>query len=121
MEKFKRSGKVQIYLTPNAEVMLKRTLFFTNPAHIRTHFEQLVVCLKKENQERSVPIEDIALVVLENPQITITLPALQKLNAANVAVICCNEKHHPSAMLLNLDGHHLQGELFRYQVDALLP
>jgi len=100
--------------------MLKRTLFFTNPAYISTRQEQLKVALKNSSDERLVPIEDIGFVILEHPQITITLPAMQKLNDHNVALICCNHKHHPAAMLLNLDGHHLQGELFRQQIDCPL-
>ncbi len=100
--------------------MLKRSLFFTNPTYLSTRKEQLVV-ETKEGEEHSIPIEDIGFVVLENPQITITMPAMQKLNANNVALVCCDEKHHPSAMLLNLDGHHLQGELFRNQLQASEP
>ena len=100
--------------------MLKRSLFFTNPAYLSTRQEQLVV-ETKEGSEHTVPIEDIGFVVLEHPQITITMPAMQKLNANNVALVCCDEKHHPSAMLLNLDGHHLQGELFRNQLQASEP
>lgn len=100
--------------------MLKRSLFFTNPAYLSTRQEQLVV-ETKERGEHSIPIEDIGFVVLEHPQITITMPAMQKLNDNNVALVCCDEKHHPSAMLLNLDGHHLQGELFRNQLQASEP
>lgn len=101
--------------------MLKRTLFFTNPAYISIQQEQLKVALKNSTEERLVPIEDIGFVILEHPQITITLPALQKLNDHNVALVCCNEKHHPASMLLNLDSHHLQGELFRHQVSCSVP
>lgn len=100
--------------------MLKRSLFFTRPAYLSTRQEQLVV-ETKEGVEHTVPIEDIGYVVLEHPQITITLPAMQKLNANNVALVCCDEKHHPSAMLLNLDSHHLQGELFRNQLQTSEP
>lgn len=101
--------------------MLKRTLFFTNPAYLSTRQQQLVVQNTSTKDEKTVPIEDIALVVLENSQITITLPALQQLNSNNVAVICCDDKHMPSAMLLNLDGHHLQSEVFRQQLDSTQP
>lgn len=100
--------------------MLKRTLFFANPAYISTRQEQLVV-KPFQAEERTVPIEDIGFVVLEHPQITLTMPALQKLNSNNVAVVLCNDKHHPDAMLLNLDGHHLQGELFGQQISASVP
>jgi CRISPR-associated protein Cas1 len=99
--------------------MLKRSLFFTNPAYLSIRQQQLVV--KQHEQERQVPIEDIALVVLENPQITVTLPTLQQLNENNVAVVFCNDKHMPASMLLNLDGHHLQSEIFRQQLDSTVP
>lgn len=101
--------------------MLKRTLFFTNPAYLSTRQRQLVIQNTTTRDERTVPIEDIALVILENSQITITLPALQQLNSNNVAVICCDDKHMPASMLLNLDGHHLQSELFRQQLDSTQP
>jgi len=101
--------------------MLKRTLFFSNPAYISSHQQQLVIHLKQTNEERTVPIEDIAFVILEHPQITVTMPALQQLNSNNVAVVFCDEKHLPASMLLNLDGHHLQGELFRNQLNCSVP
>jgi CRISPR-associated protein Cas1 len=100
--------------------MLKRSLFFTNPAYLSTKDQQLVV-KSNEGIVNTIPLEDIGFVVLENPQISITLPAMQKLNANNVALVCCDEKHHPSALLLNLDSHHLQGELFRNQIQASEP
>ncbi len=98
--------------------MLKRTLFFTNPTYLSARQNQLVINLPQSNEEKTVPIEDIGFVILEHPQTTITLPAMQQLNENNVAVVMCNQQHLPSAMLLNLDGHHLQGELFRQQVDS---
>ncbi|WP_430809927.1 MULTISPECIES: type II CRISPR-associated endonuclease Cas1 [unclassified Carboxylicivirga] len=101
--------------------MLKRTLFFSNPAYLSIQHNQLVVNLTDKETTRTVPIEDIGMVILEHPQITITMPALQQLNAHNVAVVCCDEKHLPSAMLLNLDSHHLQNELFRNQINSTLP
>ena len=100
--------------------MIKRSLFFTNPAYISTKDNQLVIETPK-GDKRSLPIEDIGFAVLENPQITMTIGAMQKLNENNVALICCDEKHHPASMLLNLDGHHLQGELFRQQINASVP
>lgn len=101
--------------------MLKRTLFFTSPAYLSVRQSQLVVSLKETNEERTVPIEDIGIVIIEHPQISLTMPTLQLLNTHNVAVIFCDEKHMPASMLLNLDGHHLQNELFRNQINSSLP
>ena len=99
--------------------MLKRSLFFGNKASITTKHQQLVV--KTAEREATIPIEDIGFVVLEHPEIYISLPTLQRLIKNNVAVLFCNDKHLPTGMLLNLDAHHLQQELFAYQVNASLP
>lgn len=101
--------------------MLKRTLFFSTPAYLSLKDQQLVISLKETDTTRTVPIEDIAMVILEHWQITISMAALQQLNAHNVAVVTCDEKHMPAGMLLNLDGHHLQNELFNKQINAALP
>lgn len=98
--------------------MIKRALLLSSPAYLHIKDEQLVISSKENGEDKTIPAEDIGFVMLENPQTTITLPAIQKLNDHNVALICCNKEHHPVAMLLNLDGHHLQGELFRNQISA---
>lgn len=72
-------------------------------------------------EARSVPIEDIGFVVIENQQISCTIPLLNALVAHNVAVVICNEKHLPVSMLLNLDGHTIQTELFGHQLRASVP
>jgi len=99
--------------------MLKKTLFFGNKASIHTKLEQLQI--KTEQRETTVPIEDIGFLVIEHPEIFISIPTLSKLVENNVAVVFCNQKHMPSSMLLNLDGHHLQQEQFKKQINATVP
>jgi len=68
--------------------MIKRTLFFGNPSYLSTKNEQLLIAYPdKEKSNKTVPIEDIGFVVLENPQITISNRLLEKLTANNVAVV----------------------------------
>lgn len=99
--------------------MLKRTLFFGNKASINTRLEQLVI--KTEQRETTVPIEDVGFVVIEHPEIYISITTLSKLTDNNVAVIFCDQKHMPSSMLLNLNSHHLQQEVFKNQINASAP
>ena len=99
--------------------MIKRTLFFANKSSLTTKNEQLII--KTNEREASVPIEDIGFVVIENQESYISLPTINKLINNNVAVIFCNEKHMPSSMLMNLDGHHLQHEFFKAQINASEP
>lgn len=102
--------------------MLKRTLFFGNPAYLSTKDKQLVITFPdKEQAQRTVPIEDIAVVVLENQQITITNGLLEKLVQRGVAVINCNQQHLPIGMFLPLSGHSEQTKRFREQINASVP
>lgn len=100
--------------------MIKRTLYFGNPAYLSTREEQLVITLK-DAEKKTAPIEDLGIVILDHQQITITQCAISKLLANNVALITCNETHHPTGLLLNLDGHTLQSQKFRAQVTASIP
>lgn len=101
--------------------MLKRTLFFTKPAYLSVKNNQLVVDLKDEGKVKTVPVEDIGFILIENMQITFSMPLINELMNNNVAVIFCNEKHHPQSMLLNMDANHQQTEIYRQQVAASEP
>ena len=71
--------------------MLKRTIVLTNPASLRLKDNQVKIALRAEGvEERSVPIEDIGVVLVENQQVSITIPLLNALADDNVAVIFCN-------------------------------
>ena len=63
--------------------MIKRTLCFTNPAYLSLKDRQMVIRLPevekgdvpdvvKKEAVRTVPVEDIGVVVLDNRQITVT-------------------------------------------------
>jgi CRISPR-associated protein Cas1 len=99
--------------------MIKQTLYFGSQTYLSTKNEQLVI--KTAATETSRPIEDIGVVLLDNPQITITQYTITKLLENNVALIHCNEKHLPTGMLLNLDGNTLQRQRFQKQIEASEP
>ena len=105
--------------------MIKKTLFFGNPAYLSVKNSQLVV--RRTDPEiqqevvRTVPIEDIGVVMLEDRQITITNVALDALLQNNCAIITCDEKHMPAGMLLPLEGNTIQSERFANQIEASLP
>lgn len=102
--------------------MIKRTLHIGNPAYLRTQNEQLVVDYPDKAQEsRSVPIEDVGILVLDNPQITISQQLMARLIENNAAIVTCNHSHHPTGLLLNLDGHTLQSQRFKAQIEASEP
>lgn len=113
--------------------MIKKTLYFGNPTYLSLRDAQLVVKmpeiekndtlpeLYKKAAERTIPIEDIGVVVLDNKRITITTGVMEALLGNNCAVITCDRKSMPTGMMLPLSGNTLQSERFRDQIDASLP
>lgn len=113
--------------------MIKRTLYFGNPAYLSVRLSQLEIRLPeveknttlstnfKESSVKRIPIEDIGVVVLDNRQITITQGALGALLDNNVAIISCDEQRMPSGLMLPLAGNTTQSERFRHQIEASLP
>jgi CRISPR-associated protein Cas1 len=101
--------------------MIKRTLYFGNPAYLKTKEEQLVFEGTDTGETKAIPIEDIGVLILDHQQITISQALIAKLLANNVALITCDNSHHPTGMLLNLDGHTLQSQKFQAQLEASVP
>ncbi|MDE5691198.1 MAG: CRISPR-associated endonuclease Cas1, partial [Alistipes sp.] len=102
--------------------MLKRALFFSTPFCLSLRNGQLIVHTKEAPEmQKSIPIEDIGTIVLEDQQTTLTLPLLNALSDNNVAVIFCGNDRMPNAMLMNLDSNKTQGESYRTQVEAREP
>ena len=113
--------------------MIKKTLCFTNPIYLSLRNAQLVLHLPevegndtlpetlKKEAERTIPIEDIGVVVLDNRRITVTSGVLEALLANNCAVITCDQKGMPVGLLLPLCGNNTQNERFRMQLEASLP
>ena len=113
--------------------MIKKTLYFGNPAYLSLSNDQLVVkmpevenakevsdLIRKESV-RTLPIEDLGVVILDHKQITITQAAIATLLDHQVALITCNERSMPTGLLLPLQGNTLYSERFRSQIDASLP
>ncbi len=101
--------------------MIKRTLYFGNPAYLKMKDEQLVIELQETGELKTAPIEDIGVVILDHQQITITQSVLAKLLANNTAIITCDSTHHPIGLQLTLDGHTLQSQKFKVQIEAPVP
>lgn len=113
--------------------MIKRSLYFGNPAYLSIQNEQLIIRLPDEGNElalpeefnyqiqRSIPVEDIGVLVIDNKQVTITQSVFEKLLENNAAVICCDSTHHPAGLLLPLSVNTVQSERFRQQISASIP
>jgi CRISPR-associated protein Cas1 len=75
----------------------------------------------KRDALATIPVEDIGIVVIDNPQITLTSGLLQALQENNVAVIICDSRHMPQSLLLPLEGNSIQQERYDNQLAATEP
>lgn len=102
--------------------MLKRTLHFSNPVHLYMRNRQLMIDFKDTlTKSRSIPIEDIGLVVLENPQITLSISLIQELANEKTAIITCDHTYMPNGMFLPFEANTEQTERFRKQINVSEP
>lgn len=113
--------------------MIKKTLYFGNPAYLSLRNGQLVIKMPevekcdnlpdsfKKQAEVTKPIEDIGVVVLDNKQITITTGAMEAMLENNCALITCDSHSMPVGLMLPLCGNTTQSERFRHQIEASLP
>jgi CRISPR-associated protein Cas1 len=113
--------------------MIKKTLYFGNPAYLSMRDEQLVVKLPeveknkelpdsfRQKSEARIPIEDIGVVVLDHQQITVTQGLLDHLLSNNTAVITCDSSRMPAGLMLPLSGNTTQRERWHDQMEASVP
>ena len=93
--------------------MIRRTIEISSAAYLRVNLKQLII--SREDEEHSVPFEDIGFLILDNPQITCSQSVFRHCAENNVALIITDEKHLPSSLLLPLDVHSTQGKTMRMQ------
>lgn len=67
--------------------MLKKTIFVSNKSSLTT--QNLQLCIKSELRESSIPIEDIGFLVIDHPEVFLSMPTLNLLVENNSSVIVC--------------------------------
>lgn len=119
--------------------MIKRTLYFSNPAYLSKKDEQLVITYPSDDKDEdkdkeqkedkyknrlkqnSVPIEDIGIIILDNQQITLSHGLIASLLENNTALVTCDKTHHPTGLFLPLESNQVQSERFQAQIEASIP
>lgn len=111
--------------------MIKRSLYFGNPAYLSLKLKQMVVKVPhksdidlpcdEEDLVKTLPIEDLGIIILDHKQITITQGLIEALLENNCALITCDSKRMPTGLMLPLAGNTIQNERFRYQLESSLP
>ena len=99
--------------------MIKRTIEVSSDAlHLHIRNRQLIL-KSRDGTERMVPSEDIGLLVLDNPGITLSTAVINVITGIGGCIVVCNPSHLPQGLVLPIDGNSLQSE--RFQKQASMP
>ena len=103
--------------------MIKKTLYFGNPAYLKKENQQLRIDFPSDQNKESryIPIEDIGLMVLDHPRITLSQGLLTALIDNNAALLSCDGKHLPAGLFMPMSAHHTYTEKLRYQLESSEP
>lgn len=101
--------------------MIKRTIYIGNSAHLKLKDQQLLIQEPLGEIKGSVPIEDIALLMLDHYQITLSTQLITFLQGKGVAIITCDAHHLPFGIMLPLYRHTEHSERVKYQLEASEP
>lgn len=103
--------------------MIKRTLYFGNPCSLRKKDMQLQISypVEEKKEDNVIPIEDIGLMILDNPQIMISNALIMLLNGNNTAILSCDTSHLPYGLMLPMFSHHAFTEKLHAQLEASQP
>jgi CRISPR-associated protein Cas1 len=88
--------------------------------HLAIRYGQLVIKSDK-TEERSIPCEDIGVLLVDHIGVTYTHSVFTELLRCGAAIVFCGGNHQPSGMLLPLESNTLQAERFAQQIEAKEP
>ncbi|MDH4320405.1 MAG: type II CRISPR-associated endonuclease Cas1 [Desulfobulbaceae bacterium] len=97
--------------------MIKRIVDISDRAYVRLNAQQLLIEKAKEIVGR-IPVEDLGVLILDNPAIVMTQAAIVACQKNNVVVVFCDEKHLPYSLTLPIsDAHSLHHKVLRQQIE----
>lgn len=98
--------------------MVWRSVIISQPAKLkREHFSLLV----EQEQAARVPFEDIAVIVLNNREITLTHPVLSACAEYGIGLFATGDNHQPSGVFLPFQSHSRATRMLRLQLDLDKP
>ena len=99
----------------------KRTILVSGfDATVRMRNRQLIVS-EGDTQRGSVPLDEIAMLVIDTPLTVLTNAALTELANAGGTVVLCDARHMPAALVHPVSGNCLHAERLRTQIACTVP
>lgn len=90
-----------------------RNVLITNPCKLSFWQNQLVI--SNSQDEYTVPLEDVNLILVERREVIITVPLLAKLSEYKISLIVCNDKYLPCGYFLPYNSYYRQLKIIQLQ------
>lgn len=113
--------------------MIGKTLYFSQPVYLSIRNGLLIAKFQEENltselksrlnaqNELSFALSEVAYIILDHAQITLTQKVFECCMQENVAIITCDSTHIPTGLCLALYSNVLQSERYREQIQVSKP
>ena len=98
--------------------MAWRVVCIEKPAKLSLRDEQLVI---GQENEIVLPCEDIDTLIIDSPQVFLSMNIINKLAENNVNVLCCDDRHLPMAQILQTSNHSRQAKNSLLQIKMKEP
>ena len=98
--------------------MTWRSVVISSPARLQR--EKFSLLIRQQDSVR-VPFEDIAIIVLDHPQVSLTHPVLSACGEYGIGLYSTDESHHPSGVFLPYLQHSRATRWLRKQLSAPRP
>lgn len=98
--------------------MAWRTVVISNPARLRIENDQLII---EQESAVGLPVEDIAVLMLESPQVALSSAVLNQLAELDVMLLVCDRRHLPSMACVPFAGHSRLAGVQRLQLGMSEP
>ncbi|HEY3327846.1 MAG TPA: type II CRISPR-associated endonuclease Cas1 [Novimethylophilus sp.] len=98
--------------------MTWRSIVISRPAKLRREHYSLAI---EQDQTAFVPFEDIAVILLNHREITLTHPVLSACGEYGISLFATGDTHHPSGVFLPYLPHSRATRWLRLQLDFPRP
>lgn len=76
-----------------------------------------IVITNKNNDEVLIPLEDVYIVLIEDPNTVITTRLISECSKYKISIVICNEKHDPISIIQGYNTHHRAKYVLDKQLD----
>lgn len=98
--------------------MVWRSIVVSQPAKLKREHFALVI---EQAQAARVPFEDIAVIVLNNREITLTHPVLSACAEYGIGLFSTGDNHQPNGVFLPFQSHSRATRMLRFQMSLAKP